>query len=137
MMIRTAATIACLWCCSVAGSASEQANAREVHGVGEAYGGSGVVIAWAVLRGASESSTWIVLRVAADPMSYARIDVVGRNPFTQGQRQLLPRVPVGDRVEARIARADFADYPRTELRFWASSPATDAPALVVYYLGVP
>ena len=44
-------------------------------------------------------------------------------------------MPVGDRVEVRIARADFADFPRTELRFWASW--TESPALVVYYLGVP
>ena len=138
MIIRAAATIACLCCCwSVAGPASGQANVREVHGVGEAYGGSGVSIAWAVLRGASESVTLVVLRVAADPAAYASVDIVGRNPFTQSERQLLLRMPVGDRVEARIARADFADFPRTELRFRAISPAADAPALVVYYLGVP
>ena len=138
MIIRVAATVACLcWCWSGAGAANGQANAREVHGSGEAYGGSGVSIAWAVLRGASESSTLVVLRVAADPTAYTSMDVVVRNPFTQSQRQILPRTPVGNRIEARIARADFANFPRTELHFWASSPGTDAPALVVYYLGVP
>jgi hypothetical protein len=137
MMIRMAAVVACLWCWSVAAPATGQGSGREVHGVGETYGGLGVSIAWAVLRGASESSTLVVLRVAADPAAYASADVVGRNPFTQGQRQILSRMPVGQRVEVRIARADFADFPRTELRFWSSSPAMAAPALVVYYLGVP
>ena len=39
----------------------------------------------------------------------------------------------------RVSRADFADFPRTELRFYGSAAQADAgvPSLVVFYLGVP
>ena len=41
--------------------------------------------------------------------------------------------------ELRAARAQFADLPRTELRFYATAAAAqaDTPRLVVYFLGVP
>ena len=39
----------------------------------------------------------------------------------------------------RIPRAQFADYPRTELRLFASAAAAQSgpPALVIFYHGVP
>ncbi len=128
---------ACLWFfCSVAASAPDPAHV-EVHGVGDAYAGAGVAIVWGVLRGASESATLVVLRVAADPAAYKTVEVVGRNPFTQSERNLLSTKPVSGRVEVRIPRASFAEFPRTELRFAADAPTSAAPAIVVYYLGVP
>jgi len=131
-----AAVSACLWLlCS--GAASASVADVEVHGVGDAYAGAGVTIAWGVLRGASEAATLVVLRVAADPAKYETVEVVGRNPFSRSERKLLTRTPVGGRVEVRIPRASFADFPRTELRFAPGSPMSTAPAIVVYYLGVP
>ena len=131
------AVSACLWLfCSSASSAPVRTEV-EVHGVGDAYAGAGVTIAWGVLRGASESATLVVLRVAADPAAYRTVEVVGRNPFSQSERRILSPTPVSGRVEARIPRASFADFPRTELRFARDSPASTAPAIVVYYLGVP
>jgi hypothetical protein len=131
-----AAASACLWLvCS--GAVSASVADIEVHGVGDAYAGAGVTIAWGVLRGASETATLVVLRVAADPAKYKTVEVVGRNPFSRSERKLLGPTAVGDRVEVRIPRAGFADFPRTELRFAPGSPASTAPAVVVYYLGVP
>ena len=135
-MKNIAAVSAGLWLfCS--GAAPASVADVEVHGVGDAYAGAGIAIAWGVLRGASESATLVVLRVAADPAKYKTVEVVGRNPFSRSERKLLSETPLSGRVDVRIPRASFADFPRTELRFTPDSPTSTAPAIVVYYLGVP
>ena len=131
-----AAVSACLWLfCSSASSAPVRTEV-EVHGVGDAYAGAGITVVWGVLRGATESATLVVLRVAADPAKYKTVEVIGRNPFSRGERKLLSETSVSSRVDIRIPRASFADFPRTELRF-APDSMSAAPAIVVYYLGVP
>ena len=107
---------------------------REVHGHSDVFAAEGVMIAWGVLRGATEEATSIVLRVAADPGLYARIAADGVDPFTGGRKAVLPERPLAGLPDVRIPRPHFADFPRTELRFVAAGAA---PVLVVFYLGVP
>ena len=113
--------------------------AQTVHGSADAYAAPGVALAWGILRGASESATTVVVRVAADPQSFGWLEVVGVDPFTQKTERRLAPTALKDTVDVKVPRAQFADFPRTELRFFASaSPsASDAPKLVVYYLGIP
>ena len=111
-----------------------QPAATEVHGTSDGFAGSGVAIAWAVLRGTSEETTLIVLRVAADPGLYSRVVVDGVDPFSKERQAVAGERPIGAFSDIRMPRARFADFPRTELRF---SGPTGKPALVVYYLGVP
>ena len=110
----------------------------ELHGHSDSFAGGGVAIAWGVLRGASEDSTAIVLRVAADPVAYSKLAADGVDPFTQRRQPVLAERPLAAQVDVRMPRAHFADFPRTELRFYAAGPsASSAPALTVFYLGVP
>ena len=109
----------------------------EVHGSGDAYASAGVALAWGILRGADEASTQVVIRVAADPKVYPLVAAVSRNPFSGKEQVLLAATPTGGHVDVRVARAQFAEFPRSELRFYASATTTDPPALVVFYLGVP
>jgi hypothetical protein len=109
---------------------------REVHGVADAYAGPGMALAWGILRGADEASTQVVVRIIADPQVYSAIAAVGKNPFSDQQRALLPSTPTAGAVDVRVPRAQYADFPRTELRFYGSAAAGD-PALIVFYLGVP
>jgi len=110
---------------------------KEVHGSGDAYSAAGVALAWGILRGADEASTQVVIRVAADPKVYPLVAAIGRNPFSGKEQVLLAATPTAGNVDVRVPRAQFADFPRSELRFYASSATTDPPALVVFYLGVP
>lgn len=107
---------------------------QELHGYSDVFSGSGVAIAWGVLRGPTEESTSILLRVVADPAQYSRLAADGVDPFTQRRQSVLPERLLAAQVDIRIPRTHFADFPRTEVRFAA---AGGAPALVVYYLGVP
>ena len=80
------------------------------------------------------------MRVAADRDAFARArrssaSIRSRRASSRCCRRR--RTPA--RIDVRVPRAHFADFPRTELRLFASAtPApADAPELVVFYLGVP
>ena len=112
---------------------------REAHGSADAFAAPGVTLAWGVLRGTTESTTLVVVRITAARDAFASVAVVGLDPFTQRQQPLLPATPVTADIDVRVPRAHFADFPRTEVRLYGPPGAggTGAPALVVYYLGVP
>ena len=120
--------------------ASGVAAAQEpVHGSHDAYNAPGVALAWAVARGADEASTAVVVRIATDPARYAWIAVRGIDPFTKAEQAVAAPRAIGGTTDVRIPRAQFADTPRTEWRFFASEAAARAgtASLVVYYLGIP
>jgi hypothetical protein len=98
-----------------------------------------VALAWGVLRGATEAATLVVVRIAAASDAFASVAVVGLDPFTQRQQPLLAMTPVAAGIDVRVPRTHFADFPRTEVRLYGMPDAggTGAPALVVYFLGVP
>ncbi|NDP41499.1 MAG: hypothetical protein GZ089_02070 [Aromatoleum sp.] len=129
--------------CSLASGVAVRGHAaeapRELHGMADAFAAPGVALAWGVVRGASEAATLVVVRIVTDPVAYPWVAVAGRDPFTQAQRSLLPVTPTAGVVDLRAPRAHFADFPRTEFRFYDSTAADrhDAPGLVVFFLGVP
>ena len=105
--------------------------AQQVHGASDAFAGNGVAVVWGVLRGATEESTIVMLRVAADARRFSHLETAGVDPFTQAATIRVARTALGSALDVRLPRAGFADHPRTELRF--SGPQF----LVVYYLGIP
>ena len=107
------------------------ARAQEVHGASDAFAGNGVAVVWGVLRGATEDSTVVVIRVAADARRYSHLEVAGVDPFTRAATIRVAKTALGPSLDARLPRAGFADHPRTELRF------SGAQSLLVYYLGIP
>ena len=118
-------------------AAADPANA--VHGSADLYAAPGVTLAWGILRGSTEASTLVAVRIVVVPDAFAAVSIVGIDPFTQREQVLLPPSATGARIDARIPRVQFADLPRTEFRLFESVPkaATDAPKLLVYYLGIP
>ncbi|HEX8010721.1 MAG TPA: hypothetical protein VF814_07285 [Casimicrobiaceae bacterium] len=129
--------VVCIWAVP---ATSAVADVRaEVHGVADAYAAPGIALAWGILRGADEASTQVVVRIVADPKVYATVSAVGKNPFSNREQALLRASPTAGSVDVRVPRTQYADFPRTELRFYGprASPPADAPALTVFYLGVP
>jgi len=123
----------------LATSAEAAGTTREVHGSADAFATAGVVLAWAVLRAPKEDDTAVVIRIDADVQTYARVEVVGKDPFTQREERLQPAIAVGGPFDLKAPRSRFADFPRTEIRLWRSGsvPHDTPPDLVIYYLGVP
>ncbi len=112
---------------------------REAHGSADIYAAPGVALAWGIQRGANEAATAVVVRIATDPQSYPWLMVAGIDPFTKAEQPLQRATSSSGTLDVRIARAQFADFPRTELRLYASASAagSGSPALVIFYHGVP
>ena len=112
------------------------ARAQAIHGVADAFARPGVALAWGVLRGKSDADAIVVVRVETTSPAYAFVAVDAIDPFTKQRKAVQAAIPTAGGVDLRIPRASFADFPRTEFKF-ASDDKGAAPALVVYYLGVP
>ena len=100
---------------------------REVHGSADVFAAPGVALAWGVLRGADEATTAVVIRIDADPPS---IPGCRRRASIRSRKAELPllRITRGARsLDVRVPRAQFADYPRTELRLFAVGGAGRRP----------
>lgn len=137
---RASLAFACLALACVAPVPTAAGEAQhELHGMADAFAGQGVALAWAVLRGANEAATVVVVRIVADPDRYPIVAATGSNPFSRQTQSLLRPTPNTRSLDLRVARAHFADFPRTELRFYGSAGTaqSDTPQLAVYYLGVP
>ena len=104
-----------VFCACAAASASTAADPpREVHGVADAYVVPGMALAWGILRGTDEASTRVVIRIVADPQVYAAVSAIGKNPFSDRQRTLLPSTPTAGAVDVLAPRPQYADFPRTD-----------------------
>jgi len=136
--MRAMRTRALLLCCACAAAlAAATAGARDVHGVADAIALPGVALAWAVARGAGDAS--VVIRIAVDDGAATYADAAGIDPFTRDRKVVLAATRIDRSLDLRVPRAHFADFPRTELRFFDSEAAmrSNMPNLVVFYLGVP
>lgn len=123
----------------LAPGALAQSKPVEVHGSLDAYATTGLALAWGVLRGRDEASTKVVVLVDAEPAVYGSMSLTGVDPFTRVSQTLMPIRSIGGPFQFFSPRSRFADLPRTEWRFYHSqvSAPAEAPALVVYYLGIP
>lgn len=134
---RTLACLAFAFASALAGAAGP---AREVHGVADTFAAPGVALAWGVLRdpGGGDAAT-VVVRLVTDAQAYPAAAAVGVDPFSSGRESRLAGAAVGKGIDVRVPRSRFADFPRTEFLFYDSAAAlvSQAPRLVVFYLGVP
>lgn len=135
--IVVAATLVMLLAASDA--VAQGAPTREAHGALDAYATDGLAMAWAVMRGRDEQSTRVVVLVDADTATFRALSITGVDPFTQATVPLQPLRALGGPFQFFAPRARFADHPRTEWRFYreAAPAAGAAPALLVYYQGIP
>ena len=124
---------------SCVGVEHTRAQWRTVHGENAVFATDAVTLAWAVLRGPSEEATLVVIRLVVQPARYGQVAVDGVDPFGGTRRTLLPGTAVTGTLDVRSPRATFADLPRREIHLYATADDVrrGAPALTVYYLGVP
>lgn len=121
-----------------AGIASAQ-SAEPVHGADAVFSGRGVVVLWAVLRGADEPRSQVVIRVVTRTPAVEALAVDGVDPFSNARvTRAEPSVLRGS-LDIRVPRSTLAEHPRTELRFArrVADLVAGRPALTVYFTGVP
>jgi hypothetical protein len=122
----------------LAWSAPPSAEGQQIHGENSSFLGQGVAMVWGVLRGASEESTQVILRIVPAGGDYAAVSLDGVDPFTQRRQELLGMQPLGNQLEIRTSRGTFADHPRREIHFFtANDQHAQRPSLTVYFMGLP
>lgn len=140
MMPKAMRPMACLllWLAMLA--ASNLVGAQEkVHGANSIFVAPTVKIGWAVQKGASEESTFVIVRVVNSVGRYSQVRIDGVDPFSNNRKVLVSGRPLSDRIDLSVPRSGFADFPSCEIHLYRSEAATpdQAPTLTVYYLGVP
>ena len=108
-----------------------------VHGADSLFVSPTVKLAWVVRRGATDADTLVVVRIADAAYRLVRVD--GIDPFTRQHKIFVATRPLDRETDVAIPRAQFAEHPSTEFRFFASpeDAAADRAKLTVFYLGVP
>lgn len=112
------------------------AAAKEEPGKSDVFFADGAGLAWAIARGPDESRTFVVIRVRHDVGINRSFAAIGRDPFTNAEREWNVVSIASGRAEVRIPRAQIGDFPNTVLRFYSGTPG-GAPRLEVIYHGVP
>ncbi len=115
------------------------AQAVELHGERDVFVTSGIVIVWGVLRAPAGEDAQVVIRIAGARGTYALVRVDAVDPFTRARHPVGPAAPVTEIVDVRSPRSTFGDFPRREIHLYRTTEdwRADAPALTIYYLGVP
>ncbi|HSB73974.1 MAG TPA: hypothetical protein VLT62_31995 [Candidatus Methylomirabilis sp.] len=111
---------------------------QQVHGENSVFAGHGVAVAWAVLKGATEAETQVLIRIVPAGGGYAYVSLEGIDPFTQKRQEILAGQPLGRQADVRSPRATFADFPRREIHLYTLEGwRAGQPTLTVYFLGLP
>ncbi|MCK6452216.1 MAG: hypothetical protein L6R19_15420 [Alphaproteobacteria bacterium] len=110
-----------------------------VHGADSRYASPTVKLAWAMVKGATEEETLVVLRLVNVAGAHRFVKADGVDPFTKNRAVFAGARAFADRIDLSIPRARFADFPSLELLLDADAEklAPGRAALTVYYLGVP
>lgn len=112
---------------------------QTIHGENSEFRSPTLKLVWGVLRGPTEDTTKVVIRVVNVTGAWQRMRVDGVDPFTKDRVTQVPLQPLGRETDIAIPRGRFAAHPSTEFALFRTEEDARAnrPALVVYYLGVP
>jgi len=139
MTLRRAVAI-CLSSLILVGADTASAMGQEtVHGADSLFLTNTVRIAWAVLKGASEDATTVVVRIVNSTGIYGFVRLDGIDPFSKSRKVLAQVRPLTWQVDLAVPRTEFAEFPSCEIHLYQGSAGSgdQAPYLTVYYFGVP
>jgi hypothetical protein len=109
------------------------AAATQVHGATDVFTSPEVKLAWAIARGPDEARTMVVVRMRVAP-SIQEVAVTGVDPFGGARKVAAQAKATKGKLEIRISRASFVDFPKTE---WQFVPGMAEKPFTVFYLGIP
>jgi hypothetical protein len=110
-----------------------------IHGANSLFVSPSVKIAWAVLKGATDETTSVVIRVvnSVEEFRYIRLD--GVDPFSKRRKPFTAVRSFVRQIDISVSRALFSEYPSCEVQLFTGNAPLDGalPNLTVYYLSVP
>jgi hypothetical protein len=115
---------------------------KEYHGADSLFDKEGIVILWAILKGSTEESSWVYIKIiqtGGSPASFELFGVEAVDPFSNQKEWVLKGEPFKKENMVKSIRVSFREKTARRILFYAKAEdlLRENPAMIVYYLGVP
>jgi hypothetical protein len=115
---------------------------REYHGADSLFEKEGIVILWAILKGSTEESSWVyvkIIQTVEGPASFQLFGVEAVDPFSNQKEWVVKGEPLKKENMVKSIRASFREKTARRVLFYekVEDLLKEKPAMIVYYLGVP
>jgi hypothetical protein len=113
---------------------------REFHGADSVFEKDGITILWAILKGPTEESSWVHIKIinsGKNPFQIFSVEAV--DPFSKEKEWVVKGKKLEKENLIRSNRASFREKTGRRILFYRSTEAFEKenPDMIVYYLGVP
>jgi hypothetical protein len=113
---------------------------NEFHGADSVFESEGITILWAILKGPTEESSWVYIKIVnsgKNPFQIFSVEAV--DPFTKEKEWVIKRKKLEKENLLRSNRTSFRNKTARRILFYRSTEAFEKenPDMAVYYLGVP
>ena len=129
-----------LWMVLFAWKISPVFGQTEYHGADSAFEKEGITILWAVLKGPTEESSWVYIKIINSGKSPFQIfSVEAIDPFSKEKEWVVKGERLAGANVIKGVRSSFRDKTARRILFYRSREAfeNENPDMTVYYLGVP
>jgi hypothetical protein len=113
---------------------------KEFHGADSVFEKEGIAILWAILKGPTEESSWVYIKIVNSGKSFFQIfSVEAVDPFSKEKEWVMKGKKLEKENLVRSDRTSFRDKTARRILFYRSMEAFEKenPDMTVYYLGVP
>jgi hypothetical protein len=120
-------------------SAPDLALTAEYHGADSVFKAKDVGVIWAILKGADEAHSTVVIRIenlSAGKPVYQRFSVSAVHPFSGAEKRLVINEPFGEKNLVKSSRASFRDMPGRRIFLYKTADDSQ-PDMVIYYMSIP
>jgi hypothetical protein len=114
----------------------------EYHGADSLFEKEGIVILWAILKGSTEESSWVYIKIiqtGEGSASFQLFGVEAVDPFSNQKEWVVKGEAFKRENMVKSIRASFREKTARRVLFYAKAEdlLKEKPAMIVYYLGVP
>ena len=113
---------------------------EEFHGADSTFQREGITILWAILKGPTEESSWVYIKIINSPKSPFQIfSVEAVDPFSKEKESVVKGEKLGEENVIKGVLSSFKDKTARRILFYRSIGAFEKenPDMTVYYLGIP
>jgi len=113
---------------------------REFHGADSVFEKDGITILWAILKGPTEESSWVHIKIINSGKNPFRIfSVEAIDPFSKEKEWVVKGEELKKENSVKSLRSSFRDKTSRRILFYRNRQAFEKedPDMAVYYLGVP
>jgi hypothetical protein len=139
-MKRSIIILLVVWVALVIGKIPPVFGQREFHGADSTFEREGITILWAILKGPTEESSWVYIKIINSEKSPFRIfGVEAVDPFSNEKEWVVKGKKLEKENLVRAVRTSFRDKTARRILFCRNAEAFEKenPDMTIYYLSVP